>query len=60
MEGFAVDCTCGITAEAPTEEELFVFVRKHVHDDHPPDKQLNDEEIRDFLDKNAYRRDASA
>jgi predicted small metal-binding protein len=48
-----IDCDCGHTILAATDEELFAVVREHLHTEHP-EMGLGDEELRRLVREQAY------
>jgi predicted small metal-binding protein len=48
-----LDCDCGQTLQAATDDELFRVAREHVDQEHP-DMQLSDEDVRSLVDEKAY------
>jgi hypothetical protein len=49
----AINCPCGLHLEAADDEGLFSLARAHV-DEHHPELERTDEEIRELLAKDAY------
>ena len=48
-----IECDCGATLQAETDEELESSVREHVASDHP-DMQLDDDQVRDLIASKAH------
>ena len=48
-----IDCDCGVTLQAATDDELAARVRTHVESDHP-DMQLDDDQAREMVAAKAY------
>jgi predicted small metal-binding protein len=48
-----IDCDCGVTLQAATDDELASRVREHVESDHP-DMQLDDDQAREMVGAKAY------
>ena len=48
-----IDCDCGQTLQAATDEELVQQTRRHVDQDHP-DMNLSDDDVRGLVDDKAY------
>ena len=49
----AIDCPCGHHLEGEDDEALFRVVREHV-DNHHPDMQRTDEQLRQRIANDAY------
>ena len=48
-----IDCDCGHTLQAATDDELFQVARQHVDEEHP-DMSLSDEDVRGLVQEKAY------
>ena len=48
-----IDCDCGVTLQAATDDELATRVLAHVESDHP-DMQLDDDQAREMVEQKAY------
>ena len=48
-----LDCECGQTLQAATDDELVQAARQHVDDEHP-DMDLSEEDIRRMVSEQAY------
>jgi hypothetical protein len=48
-----IDCDCGQTLQAGTDDDLANQVRAHVEESHP-ELQLNEEQARQFVSERAY------
>jgi predicted small metal-binding protein len=48
-----IDCDCGKTVQAATDDELFTAVRGHLDEDHP-EMDLEDDRVRELIAKQAY------
>ena len=48
-----IDCDCGKTVNAANDDDLFDVVRGHLDDDHPG-TDLDDNEVRELIDEQAY------
>jgi hypothetical protein len=47
-----IDCDCGKTVQAGTDEDLVKAVRAHADEDHPG--QLSDEQVKTLVAERAY------
>jgi predicted small metal-binding protein len=48
-----IDCSCGTTLKAATDDELVGQVREHLESDHD-DTGKSDDDLRQFVSANAY------
>ena len=48
-----IDCECGSTIKAASDEELTSELREHMEEDHP-DQQLSDEQLDQMVEERAY------
>ena len=48
-----IDCQCGTTIAAPSDDELARRVRAHMEEDHPGD-ELSEEELEALVAARAY------
>jgi predicted small metal-binding protein len=48
-----LDCQCGRTLQAATDDELVGVVREHVEEEHP-DMEMGDDQIRGMIGEQAY------
>jgi predicted small metal-binding protein len=48
-----LDCPCGRTLQAATDDELVGVVREHVEEEHP-DMEMGDDQIRGMIGEQAY------
>jgi predicted small metal-binding protein len=48
-----LDCECGQTLQAATDEELLQSAREHVDQEHP-DMELSDDQLRGMISEKAY------
>ena len=48
-----IDCDCGATLQAANDDDLARVARQHIDEVHP-DQQLDDEQIKAFVQGKAY------
>jgi predicted small metal-binding protein len=49
-----IDCDCGATLQAGSEDDLAKRVREHVEEQHPEMQGMSEEELRSFVAEKAY------
>jgi predicted small metal-binding protein len=48
-----IDCDCGKTLQAASDEDLVEAVRGHIAEDHP-DMEMSDEQVEELVSSQAY------
>jgi predicted small metal-binding protein len=51
-----IDCECGTTIKAASDDELATEVREHMAEDHPGD-EMSDEQLSELVADRAYDAD---
>ena len=51
-----IDCECGTTIKAASDDELVTEVREHMQEDHPGD-EMSDEQVSRLVAARAYDAD---